>query len=111
MSTPTPGSNAWLALAHEAAIDPERPIIDPHHHLWHAVGGRSRYLLGDLWADTGSGHNIVKTAQGQHHVDLRADAFDQTADLVQIRRHVEHAVHRPKDIHAGPGPLDRKSVV
>ncbi len=73
MSTPTPGSNAWLALAHEAAIDPERPIIDPHHHLWHAVGGRSRYLLGDLWADTGSGHNIVKTVFVECRASYRED--------------------------------------
>ena len=34
MTTPTPGSQAWLDLAREPAIDPERPIIDPHHHLW-----------------------------------------------------------------------------
>ncbi len=61
MTPPTPGSQAWLELAHEPTLDPDRPIIDPHHHLWRSVGGRSRYLLGDLWADTGSGHHITKT--------------------------------------------------
>ena len=39
-------------------------------------------------------------AQGHHHVDLGPDALDQTADLVQVRRHVEHAVHRPQDVDA-----------
>ena len=24
----------WLALTPEDAIDPEQPIVDPHHHLW-----------------------------------------------------------------------------
>ena len=68
MSTPTPGSQVWLDLAREAAIDPDRPIIDPHHHLWLAgtpgapwPAGRPAYLLGDLWGDTNSGHRIVKT--------------------------------------------------
>ena len=72
MTTATPGSPAWLDLAREAAIDPERAIIDPHHHLWPSVGGRPHYLLADLWADTGAGHNIVKTVfiecRAQHRV-------------------------------------------
>ncbi len=44
----------------EKIIDPDRRIIDPHHHLWRNRRGRD-YLLDDLWADTGSGHAIVKT--------------------------------------------------
>ena len=24
----------WLARTSEEVIDPEQPIIDPHHHLW-----------------------------------------------------------------------------
>jgi len=49
---------AWLALRSEPIIDPELPIIDPHHHLWDRNGG---YLLDDLLADLGTGHNIVST--------------------------------------------------
>ena len=45
----------------EEIIEPERPIIDPHHHLWKHRFGYD-YLLSELWADIGSGHNIVKTA-------------------------------------------------
>ena len=48
MSNPAPGSNAWLNLVREDVIDPERPIVDPHHHLWSATGWRTRYLRADL---------------------------------------------------------------
>jgi L-fuconolactonase len=43
----------------EPIIDPLRPIIDAHHHLWSRPG--SRYLLDELLEDTNSGHNIVAT--------------------------------------------------
>jgi predicted TIM-barrel fold metal-dependent hydrolase len=62
MTPPTPGSTAWLAQVAEPALDPEQPIIDPHHHLWRGDPGRlDPYLLAQLWADTGSGHRIEKT--------------------------------------------------
>ena len=48
----------WLNLHNEETIDPERPIIDPHHHFW---PGDLHYLLDDLRLDTESGHNIKKT--------------------------------------------------
>jgi len=57
---PKPGTEAWHAQVAEEIIEPERPVIDPHHHLWFG-GGAPDYLLGDLWKDTGSGHNIIKT--------------------------------------------------
>lgn len=50
----------WLAQSKEEIIDPEREIIDPHHHMWR-TSGLPEYLLEDLWEDTESGHNIVKT--------------------------------------------------
>jgi predicted TIM-barrel fold metal-dependent hydrolase len=49
----------WLAQVQEPIIEPERPICDPHHHLWDHPD--SRYLLDELLADTGSGHNVVST--------------------------------------------------
>ena len=73
MTSPLAGSPAWLDLALEAPIDPDRPIIDPHHHLWPAVGGRSRYLLADLWSDTGAGHHIVKTVFIECRASYRED--------------------------------------
>jgi len=58
------GNNAdWLAQTVEAALEPDLPICDPHHHLWEfrADQPEPRYLLDDLLADTNSGHNIVST--------------------------------------------------
>ena len=49
----------WLARHKEPILEPGLPIIDPHHHFWQRPGWR--YLLDDLLADTGSGHNIVAT--------------------------------------------------
>ena len=57
-----PGENLkrWLARTPEAAIDPDQPIIDPHHHLWDrrprpelARDARQqlRYLADDLVED------------------------------------------------------------
>src|SRR6202158_2031110 len=56
----------WLALRKEEIIDPERPIVDPHHHLWDRGG--ARYLIEDMVADTAPGHNIVATV----YVDCRS---------------------------------------
>lgn len=58
---PLPGSSEWLQLIREDIIDPERPIIDPHHHLWPTVTRWGSYSLEDLWSDTMTGHNIEKT--------------------------------------------------
>jgi predicted TIM-barrel fold metal-dependent hydrolase len=55
-----PGSPEWLSLVQEEIIDPDRPIVDPHHHLWEDTFG-STYLLEDLLSDTGAGHNVEQT--------------------------------------------------
>jgi predicted TIM-barrel fold metal-dependent hydrolase len=49
----------WLAQRKEEVIDPTRPIVDPHHHLWDRGG--QRYLIEEMAADIASGHNIVAT--------------------------------------------------
>ena len=66
MNTPTPTlgnviavDNAWVAKVTEAALEPELPIVDPHHHLWQRAG--NDYMFHDLLADTKTGHNIVAT--------------------------------------------------
>ena len=48
-------NDAWLAGAAEAAIEPDLPIVDAHHHLWDRPGG-SRYLLDEVVADARSHH-------------------------------------------------------
>lgn len=54
-----PDTQAWLGQVVEEALEPDLPIVDPHHHLWDRQG--SRYLLDELLADTGSGHNVIAT--------------------------------------------------
>jgi len=61
----------------EEILEPDLPIVDPHHHLWDrrnyatpaapthpfitAIADAQRYLLDELLADTGSGHNVRAT--------------------------------------------------
>ena len=47
----------WLSQVEEEILEPDIPIIDPHHHLWDRSDGR--YMADDLQADIESGHNIV----------------------------------------------------
>lgn len=56
----------WLAQYSEEVIDPQRPIVDPHHHLWDRGG--QRYMIEEMAADIASGHNIVATV----YVDCRS---------------------------------------
>ncbi len=62
----------------EAILEPELPIIDPHHHLWDlrpllpvfpephhpfiaAIAGAPYYTFDALNAEVGSGHNVIAT--------------------------------------------------
>ncbi|MPZ41794.1 MAG: amidohydrolase family protein [Betaproteobacteria bacterium] len=51
--------DAWTRQREEAALEPDLPIIDPHHHVWDNRHGR--YLIDELAADVASGHNVVAT--------------------------------------------------
>lgn len=58
----TEALKAWHAsTGRESALEPELPIIDPHHHLYDAPSQGQRYLLPDLLDDMQHGHNIVAT--------------------------------------------------
>lgn len=62
----------------EPILDPDLPIIDPHHHLWdrtlllgqlpppthpfeQIIRRVPRYLLDELLTDMGAGHNVIAT--------------------------------------------------
>ncbi|MEY4392353.1 MAG: hypothetical protein RLZZ544_1062, partial [Actinomycetota bacterium] len=60
MNEPIAGTQEWLDLVIEDVVDPDRVIIDPHHHLWRAGAGMN-YTLDDLLADVNDGHNIECT--------------------------------------------------
>jgi L-fuconolactonase len=59
----------------EAILDPDRAIVDPHHHLWPG-GDRDAYLLDDLRADTGSGHRVEATVFIECLTGYRTDGPD-----------------------------------
>jgi predicted TIM-barrel fold metal-dependent hydrolase len=56
----------WLEQYSEEIIDPDRVIVDAHHHLWDRSG--ARYLFDEVLEDVGSGHNILSTV----YVDCRS---------------------------------------
>jgi L-fuconolactonase len=71
--------------ATEPIIEPDLPIVDPHHHLWfvnaaaraamagvdnpyyHVRRAKPRYLFDELLADLNSGHNIRATVYAECH--------------------------------------------
>ena len=82
MSTATkhrhiPIRSDWLALRTEEAIEPERPIVDAHHHLWDKPG--NRYFPETLRADFG-GHDVVATVfvEGKDFYRTEGDPAEQS---------------------------------
>ncbi|MEO7208846.1 MAG: amidohydrolase family protein [Steroidobacteraceae bacterium] len=76
----------------EPILEPELPIIDPHHHLWDwppavfaarpehgfttVIRRSARYLLPELLADLHTGHNIRATVFVQCGAMYRSDGPD-----------------------------------
>ena len=57
---------AWLArLTPEAAIEPDLPILDAHHHLWRKPDWT--YGLPEFQADIACGHQVVGTVFIEAH--------------------------------------------
>ena len=61
---------AWLDRHVEEVLEPDLPIIDPHHHLWVQPSGN--YLFPDLLADLASGHDVRATVFAECHAMYRA---------------------------------------
>jgi len=70
----------WLNQVVEDIVDPQREIIDPHHHLWPPHAGLP-YGVDDLVADTGVGHNVVGTVFIECHAGYRSDGPDHERPL------------------------------
>jgi predicted TIM-barrel fold metal-dependent hydrolase len=49
----------------EAALEPELPVCDPHHHFW--TYAQNPYLPGELLRDMAGGHRVAATV----HVECR----------------------------------------
>ena len=63
----------------EAVLEPDLPIIDPHHHLWDnraatSIFEQTVYLCEEIMSDINkSGHNITQTVFAQCGAFFRAD--------------------------------------
>src|SRR5437899_11467021 len=77
----------WLAKRpREKALEPDLPIIDPHHHLWDTPA-RGRYFLPELLADLnegGGGHNIVSTVFLECQAMFRAGGPDEMKPVGEV---------------------------
>lgn len=91
---------------HETILEPDLPIVDPHHHVWHLPDGlldgldklegkdgtdiarmyrlHRRYLIDELLADLNSGHNIRATVFADAHTMYRAQGPDELKSLGEI---------------------------
>ena len=87
----------------EAILEPDLPIIDPHHHLWDlrpmmgafpepvhpfiaAIARSAYYTFNELHADTTSGHNVIGT------VFMECGAFyrNGASDTLKVVGEVEY---------------------
>lgn len=78
----TTGDQAWLDQVVEDIVEPDLPIIDPHHHLWRHPG--ADYLAEQLHFDTGSGHNVKKTVSIQCGVEYRDSGPEHLKPLGEV---------------------------
>ena len=85
----------WLDKLTEEILEPGLPIVDPHHHLWDHPG--SHYLLDELLADMGSGHNIVATP-----VPRKCARSAKASSSGRLPRRAIGAAARPRFAPASP---------
>ena len=98
----------------EAILEPELPIIDPHHHLWdrrraapltsdhpfvQVVAPIKAYLLDELMADLRSGHNVVATVFLECKAFYRADGPEELRSLGETEAVNGFAAQTASGIH------------
>lgn len=78
----------WLAQQKEDILEPDLPIIDPHHHIWMQDG--NSYMLDEFSADISTGHRIEATVFAQASFGYRDHGPDhlrcvgETEKVVQL---------------------------
>ena len=89
----------WLAARQEAPIEPDREVVDAHHHLWDRPESSGRYILTDLLADiTGSGHRVTRTV----YVQARSMYRTSGPEALRPVGEVEFAAAVAREAAAGP---------
>ncbi|MBF5096109.1 amidohydrolase family protein [Azospirillum sp. INR13] len=96
----------WLALREEAILEPDLPIIDPHHHLWDAPRS-PHYLAEELQRDAQAGHNVVATVFADCTEGYRTDGPEnmrpvgETEFVTAIADQCEAGLYQPAGLCAG----------
>ena len=71
----------------ELILEPDLPIIDPHHHLWDAtplVPDSVTYLLREFLADVDTGHRVESTVYVEAVSMYRADVPYQPRPVGEV---------------------------
>lgn len=85
----------------EEILEPDLPILDPHHHLWdlralipafpeprhpfiEAIAGAAYYNFDALHADVTSGHNVIGTVFMECGAFYRADAAPEMKPIGEV---------------------------
>ena len=100
MTHPTPGTQEWLDQVVEEIIEPELPILDPHHHMW-PQGQGLPYTRDDLHRDADAGHNIVKTIFMECGSAYNRDAPEHLRSLGETTYIADQAFSDPNPLIAG----------
>jgi L-fuconolactonase len=81
----TEALNHWhKQMPTEPALEPDLPIIDAHHHLWDIPALANQYLLNDLLADIGQGHNIIATVYVEAHAMYRREGPEHMKPVGEV---------------------------
>ena len=91
-------SDAWRALTVEAALEPDTPLCDPHHHLWEYPG--SRYLAEDFLGEFG-GHRIEQTVFVECLQHYRTDGPEPLRPVGETEW-MEQVAHVTDAVDGGP---------
>ena len=77
----------WLAQTVEETLEPDLPICDTHHHFWVSrpePPAYQRYLLPELAADVGSGHNVRSTVFIEVRCEYRRDGPEEMRPVGEV---------------------------
>ena len=75
----------WLASVEEEILDPERPILDPHFHLFEENPTFPRYVLADLQRDT-SRHAVTGAIYMECEEGYRGEGPEHLRPVGEIER-------------------------
>lgn len=92
-----------LALVTEPSLEPERRIIDPHHHFFDTIQGFPAYSLADLRADA-AGHRVEKTVFlqcGEHYRSSGPEHLAPVGETEWVDAIAREAAKAPAQLQIG----------